>query len=137
MGIIKEYKKFAVKGNVLDMAVGIVIGIAFGKIVSSFVADLIMPPIGILLTGMDFTTLAFVIKKATADNPEVTINLGKFLQTLIDFFILSAVLFGAVKAMNNFKKKEEVAPKPPQAPSNQEIILGEIRDLLKERDKLS
>ena len=137
MGIIKEYKKFAVKGNVLDMAVGIVIGIAFGKIVSSFVADLIMPPIGILLTGMDFTTLAFVIKKATADNPEVTINLGKFLQNIIDFFIISAVLFCAIRAMNNFKRKEEIASKPPQAPSNQEILLGEIRDLLKGKDIIS
>ncbi|MBL7005749.1 MAG: large-conductance mechanosensitive channel protein MscL [Spirochaetia bacterium] len=134
MGIIKEYKKFAVKGNVLDMAVGIVIGIAFGKIISSFVADIIMPPIGILLAGVDFTALSFIIKKATVDNPEVTINLGKFIQTIIDFFILSVVLFGAIKGMNNFKRKEEAAPKPPQAPSNQEIILGEIRDLLKERD---
>ncbi len=133
MGIFKEYKKFAVKGNFLEMAVGIVIGIAFGKIVSSFVADIIMPPIGVLLTGLDFTTISFVIKKATVDNPEVTINLGKFIQTIIDFFIISGVLFGVIKAMNNFKGKEEAAPKPPQAPSNQEILLSEIRDLLKEK----
>jgi large conductance mechanosensitive channel len=137
MSIIKEFKQFAMRGNVLDMAVGIIIGGAFGKIVSSFVADVIMPPIGVLLGGVDFSSLKIVIKQAVLDNagaiakPAVTLNYGLFINTVIDFIIIAFAIFMMIKAMNNLKKKEEAAPAPPPAPSNEEKLLTEIRDLLK------
>lgn len=132
MSMMKEFKAFAVKGNVVDMAVGIIIGAAFGKIVSSFVGDVIMPPIGVLLGGVDFSNLAITIKEAVGDAPAVAISYGKFIQTLIDFIIIAFAVFMAVKAMNSTKKKEEAAPAAPPAPSKEEVLLGEIRDLLKQ-----
>ena len=133
MGMIKEFKEFAVKGNVVDMAVGIIIGAAFGKIVSSAVADVIMPPIGVLLGGVDFSNLAITIKEAAGDVPAVIISYGKFIQTVIDFTIIAFTIFIAIKGMNTLKRKEEEAPAAPPEPSAQEVLLTEIRDLLKER----
>ncbi len=133
MGMMKEFKEFAVKGNVVDMAVGIIIGAAFGKIVSSFVGDVIMPPIGVLLGGVDFSNLAITLKAATGEIPAVTIGYGKFIQTVIDFTIIAFTIFIAIKAINTLKRKEEAAPAPPPVPSAQEVLLTEIRDLLKER----
>ncbi len=130
MGMIKEFKEFAVKGNVVDMAVGIIIGAAFGKIVSSFVADVIMPPIGLLLGGVDFTDLAIVLKEAAGKEPAVVLSYGKFIQTMVDFTIVAFAIFLMVKAVNSLKKKEEEAP---SEPPKQEVLLTEIRDLLKEK----
>jgi len=130
MSMMKEFKDFAVKGNVVDMAVGIIIGAAFGKIVSSFVGDVIMPPIGVLLGGVDFSSLAFIVKEAAGEAPAVVIGYGKFIQTLIDFTIIAFAIFMAVKAINSLKKKEEEAPKAPPEPSKEEVLLAEIRDLL-------
>jgi len=136
MSIIKEFKQFAMRGNVLDMAVGIIIGGAFGKIVSSFVADVIMPPIGALLGGVDFSNLRLTVKGASVNDAgeavkAVTINYGMFINTVIDFIIIAFAIFMVIKAMNSMKKKEEAAPAPPPAPSNEEKLLTEIRDLLK------
>jgi large conductance mechanosensitive channel len=128
MGMIKEFKEFAVKGNVVDMAVGIIIGAAFGKIVSSFVADVIMPPIGMLMGGIDFTNLAITLKEAVGDTPAVVISYGKFIQSMVDFTIVAFAIFMAVKAINSMKKKEEDKP---EEPPRQEVLLEEIRDLLK------
>jgi large conductance mechanosensitive channel len=133
MGFIKEFKEFAMRGNVVDMAVGIIIGGAFGKIVSSFVADVIMPPIGLLIGGVDFTNLAITLKPAVDKAAAVTLNYGKFIQTLFDFIIIAFAMFVAIKAMNALKKKEEAAPAAPAPPPPQEVLLGEIRDLLKAR----
>ncbi len=132
MSVIQEFKEFAVKGNVIDMAVGIIIGAAFGKIVSSFVGDVIMPPIGVLLGGVDFTNLAITIKEAVGDAPAVVIAYGKFIQTMVDFTIIALAIFIAVKAINSLKKQEEEAPKAPPEPSKEELLLTEIRDLLKQ-----
>jgi len=133
MGMMQEFKEFAVKGNVVDMAVGIIIGAAFGKIVSSFVGDVIMPPIGVMLGGVDFTELAVTLQAATTEAPAVVIAYGKFIQTVVDFVIVAFAIFVAVKAMNTLKKKQEEAPKPPPAPSVEETLLTEIRDLLKQQ----
>ena len=131
--MIKEFKDFAVKGNVVDMAVGIIIGAAFGKIVSSFVGDVIMPPIGVLLGGVDFSDLALTLKDATGDVPAVVIGYGNFVQTLIDFTIIAFAIFIAVKAINSLKRKEEEAPAAPPKPTPEEVLLTEIRDLLKQK----
>ncbi|MCX7704888.1 MAG: large-conductance mechanosensitive channel protein MscL [bacterium] len=131
MGMMKEFKEFAMKGNVVDMAIGIVIGAAFGKIVSSLVGDVIMPPIGVLLGGVDFSNLAITIKHATDTSPAVVIGYGRFIQTLVDFLIIAFALFFVVKAINSLKKKQAEAPAAPPAPSNEEVLLAEIRDLLK------
>lgn len=131
MGMMSEFKDFAVKGNVIDMAVGIVIGAAFGKIVSAFVGGVLMPPLGVLLGGVDFADLAFVIKDAVADTPAVSIAYGKFIQTVVDFTIIAFAIFMVIKALNSMKKKEEEAPKAPPEPSKEETLLTEIRDLLK------
>jgi large conductance mechanosensitive channel len=133
MGMMKEFKEFAVKGNVIDMAVGIIIGAAFGKIVSSFVADVIMPPIGLLIGGIDFTNLALTLKEASGDIPAVVIGYGKFIQTAVDFTIIAFAIFIAIKGINALKRKEEEAPQAPPEPSAQEVLLTEIRDLLKNR----
>jgi large conductance mechanosensitive channel len=133
MGIMKEFKEFAVRGNVIDMAVGIVIGAAFGKIVSSFVADVIMPPIGVLVGGIDFSNLAFTIKAAEGDIPAVVISYGKFVQTAVDFTIIAFAIFIVIKGINALKKKEEEKPEAPPEPSAQELLLMEIRDLLKNK----
>ncbi|ABN60010.1 MULTISPECIES: large-conductance mechanosensitive channel protein MscL [Shewanella] len=131
MSLIKEFKAFASRGNVIDMAVGIIIGAAFGKIVSSFVADIIMPPIGIILGGVNFSDLSIVLQAAQGDAPSVVIAYGKFIQTIIDFTIIAFAIFMGVKAINRLKRKEEVAPKAPAAPTKDQELLSEIRDLLK------
>ena len=136
MGMMKEFKEFAMRGNVVDMAVGIVIGGAFGKIVSSFVGDVLMPPIGMLLGGMDFSKLAFELQPASvgADGtevPAVMLNYGTFVSTVIDFIIIAFAIFMVIKAMNSMKKKEEAAPAAPPEPSNEEKLLTEIRDALR------
>lgn len=130
MGMMKEFKEFAVKGNVVDMAVGIIIGAAFGKIVSSVVGDVIMPPIGVLLGGVDFSNLAYTVKAAAEGAPAVVVSYGKFIQTVIDFTIIAFVIFLLIKGINTLKRKEEAAP---EAPPAQEKLLSEIRDLLKEK----
>ena len=131
MSMLQEFKDFAIKGNVIDMSVGIIVGSAFGKIVSSFVADVIMPPIGVLVGGVDFTKLALTIKAAAGDAPAVTLNYGNFLQTMVDFTIIAVAIFIVIKLINNLKKSEEAAPAPAPEPSKEELLLTEIRDLLK------
>jgi len=131
MSMMKEFKEFAVKGNVVDMAVGIIIGAAFGKIVTALVSGVIMPPIGVLLGGVDFSDLAFVVKEAVGEEPAVVISYGAFIQTVIDFTIIAFAIFMVIKAINSLKRKEEEAPKAPPAPSTEEVLLTEIRDLLK------
>ena len=117
------------KGNVVDLAVGVIIGGAFGKIVSSFVEDVIMPPIGMLLGGVDFKNLAFVLKAAEGKSAAVMLSYGKFIQTVVDFTIIAFVIFMAIKAMNALKRRAEAAPPP--GPSKQEVLLTEIRDALR------
>ena len=133
MSVFKEFKEFAVKGNVVDMAIGIIIGAAFGKIISSLVADVIMPPIGVVLGGVDFSNLSIVVKDAIDKKPAVLISYGKFLQTVIDFTIIAFAMFMSVKAMNTLKKNEAAASVEPAAIPNQEVLLAEIRDLLKDK----
>jgi len=131
MGLVKEFKEFAMKGNVVDLAVAVIIGAAFGKIVSSFVNDILMPPIGVLLGGLDFKDLKYTMIDAIGTKPAVTINYGMFVQTVIDFLIIAIVIFMMIKAMTMAKKKEEELPSaPPAVPAN-EVLLAEIRDLLK------
>jgi large conductance mechanosensitive channel len=131
MSFVTEFKAFAMKGNVVDMAVGIIIGAAFGKIVASFVGDVLMPPLGVLLGGVNFTDLAFVIQAAAGDAPAVVIAYGRFIQTVIDFLIIALAVFVGIKAMNSLKKEEEAAPAAPAAPPREQVLLEEIRDLLK------
>jgi large conductance mechanosensitive channel len=135
MGMVQEFKEFAVKGNVIDLAVGVIIGGAFGKIVSSLVDDVMMPPIGLALGGMNFKELSITLKAASADGKTAAVLLkyGNFLQTVLDFAILALVIFFMVKAINGLKRKEEAAPAPPPEPSTQEKLLMEIRDALKAR----
>jgi len=133
MSMVQEFKKFAMRGNVVDMAVGIILGAAFGKIVSSFVGDVIMPPIGLLIGGVDFSNLAITIKQAVGETAAVTINYGKFIQNVFDFLIIAFSIFMAIKAMNALKKKEEQAPAEPPAPTKEEMLLTEIRDILKQK----
>ncbi|WP_198782208.1 large-conductance mechanosensitive channel protein MscL [Shewanella putrefaciens] len=135
MSLLKEFKAFASRGNVIDMAVGIIIGAAFGKIVSSFVADIIMPPIGIILGGVNFSDLSVVLLAAQGDAPAVVIAYGKFIQTVIDFTIIAFAIFMGLKAINSLKRKEEEAPKAPAAPTKDQELLSEIRDLLKSQQE--
>jgi large conductance mechanosensitive channel len=130
MGMLQEFKAFAIKGNMVDMAVGIIIGAAFGKIVSSLVKDVIMPAVGVLVGGVDFTDLAYTLQEAKEGVEAVTIKYGAFIQTIIDFLIVAMAIFVAVKVINSMKKKEEEKPAEPPKPSNEELLLGEIRDLL-------
>ncbi|PKL82291.1 MAG: large conductance mechanosensitive channel protein MscL [Ignavibacteriae bacterium HGW-Ignavibacteriae-3] len=131
MKMIQEFKTFAMKGNVVDMAVGIIIGAAFGKIISSLVTDVLMPPIGILLGGVDFSTLSFTLKEAVDSTPAVMIKYGLFMNTVVDFVIVAFAIFMMVKGMNSLKKKEEAKPTAPKAPSEEVVLLSQIRDLLK------
>lgn len=131
MGMMKEFKEFAMKGNVVDMAIGIVIGAAFGKIIKSLVTDVIMPPIGVLLGDVDFSKMGYVVKEATDTAEAVMIKYGQFLNTIIEFIIIAFAIFMVVKGMNNMKRKEEAKPAAPPAPSKEETLLSEIRDLLK------
>jgi large conductance mechanosensitive channel len=128
ISLIKEFKEFAMRGNVVDMAIGIIIGSAFGKIVSSLVNDAIMPPIGLLLGGIDFNGFAVTLKQAAGDAPAVAIRYGTLINVVVDFLIVAFVLFMVIKLMNTVKAKKEAAP---AKPSNQEVLLAEIRDLLK------
>jgi len=133
MGMMKEFKAFAMRGNVVDMAVGIVIGGAFGKIVSSFVGDVIMPPLGLLLGDVSFAELAVTLKAATEEVPAVTLNYGMLIQTVVDFVIIAFAIFVVIRGMNALKRKEEEAPAAPAAPSKEETLLTEIRDVLKQK----
>ena len=142
MGFLKEFKAFALKGNVVDMAVGVIIGGAFAKIVTSLVNDIIMPPIGLLVGGADFSDLKLTLKEQILDaagavvTPAVTWNYGAFIQQVVDFAILALCVFMMVKLMNKLTKKEEEKPAalaPAPAPSKEEVLLTEIRDLLKEK----
>ena len=140
--MLNEFKEFAMKGNVVDMAVGIVIGAAFGTIVSSLVNDVIMPPVGILLGDVDFSNLFYVVKEGTTPGPyesvamakeagAVTINWGLFINTIISFIIVALAVFFVIKGINNMKREQEEAPEAPPEPSAEEKLLTEIRDLLK------
>jgi len=136
MGMLSEFRQFAMRGNVVDLAVGVIIGAAFGKIVSSFVADVLMPPIGAVLGGTDFTGLKIVLKEQIMEadkvvSQAVTINYGNFIQVTIDFMIIAFSIFMMIKLMNSMNKKETPAPAAPAEPSNEEKLLTEIRDLLK------
>jgi large conductance mechanosensitive channel len=131
--MFKEFKEFAMRGNVVDMAVGIIIGAAFGKIVSSLVNDVIMPPIGILLGGIDFSNFMLTLKEAMGEVPAVTLNYGVFINTVIDFLIIAFVIFMVIKGMNRMKRKQEEEPAAPPAPTKEQTLLTEIRDLLKSR----
>ena len=133
MGMVKEFKEFTMKGNMMDMAVGIIIGAAFGKIVSSVVADVLMPPLGLLLGGVNFAGLKLTLKEAVGDTAAVTLNYGAFLQTVVDFVIVAFAVFLMIRGINSMRKKQEAAPAAPAPPSNQEVLLAEIRDLLKNR----
>ena len=133
MSLASEFKEFALRGNVVDLAVGIVIGGAFGKIVSSFVADVLMPPLGMLLGGVNFADLALTLKAAEGSAPAVLWSYGKFVQSILDFAIVAFAIFLLIKGMNAMKKKEEAQLAAPAPPPPQEVLLGEIRDLLKKR----
>ena len=133
MSIVKEFKEFAVRGNVVDMAVGIIIGAAFGKIVSSLVSDVVMPPLGWLIGGVDFSDLAIILPEMVEGKGPVSIMYGKFIQTILDFTIVAFAIFMMVKVINRLKKKEEAKPAEPTPPSNEEVLLTEIRDLLKQK----
>lgn len=130
MNLLKEFKTFALKGNVLDLAIGVIIGAAFGKIVSSLVSDIIMPVIGLLLGGVDLSGL-----KATIG--DATLTYGVFLQTVVDFLIVSFSIFMFIRTLNRFKRKEETKAEEPPVPSKEEVLLAEIRDLLKQQNQAS
>ena len=139
MAFFKEFKEFAMRGNVIDMAVGVVIGAAFGKIISSLVDDIIMPLVGVATGGMNFTDFKWVIQKEIVDGktqeviqPLVTLNWGTWIQTIVDFIIVAFCIFVAVKAINSMRRKSEEAPPAPPAPTKEETLLTEIRDLLKQ-----
>ncbi len=131
MGMVQEFKAFAVRGNVVDMAVGIIIGAAFGKIVTSLVADVVMPPLGLLIGGVDFSELAVNLPVLQEGAAAVTVNYGRFIQTVVDFTIVAFAVFLLVKGVNRLRHQEEAAPPAPPAPSREEELLAEIRDLLK------
>src|SRR5262245_19127392 len=136
MPILREFREFAVKGNVVDLAVGLIIGVAFGKIVTSLVSDVIMPPIGLLLGGADFSSFAVLLKPGSVDAagkavPPVLLRYGVFINTIIEFVIVAFAVFLLVKALNAARREQATAPPPPPAPSREEVLLTEIRDLLK------
>ncbi|WP_219921433.1 large-conductance mechanosensitive channel protein MscL [Rufibacter sp. XAAS-G3-1] len=137
MSMTKEFKEFAMRGNVVDLAVGVVIGAAFGRIVSSLVDDILMPPIGIMLGGVDFKDLKLVLKQGVLDADgkltDVTLNYGNFIQTLIDFLIIAVAIFMVVKLMNSLKRKKAASPDIPPAPTKEEVLLTEIRDALRSK----
>ena len=133
MSIIKEFREFAVKGNMVDMAVGIIIGAAFGQIITSLVNDVIMPPLGLLIGGVDFADLAITLKAAEDGAEAVLLRYGAFINTTINFLIIAMAIFLAIKVMNRLKRQEEAAPEPeaPAEPPREQVLLEEIRDLLK------
>nr|WP_318385179.1 large-conductance mechanosensitive channel protein MscL [uncultured Enterobacter sp.] len=134
MSMLKEFRAFAMRGNVIDLAIGVIIGAAFGKIVSSLVADIIMPPLGLLIGGIDFKQFAITLREAQGDVPAVVMHYGVFIQNIFDFVIVAFAIFLAINLINKLHKKKEEQPKAPPAPSKEEILLTEIRDLLKEQN---
>jgi large conductance mechanosensitive channel len=133
MKILQEFNQFAMRGNVMDMAIGIIVGAAFGKIVSSVVSDVIMPPIGLIVGGVDFSDLAITLKSAHEGRPAVLLKIGVFINTVIDFLIVAFAIFMLVKGINALKKKEDEKPSAPPAPTKSELLLAEIRDELKKK----
>jgi large conductance mechanosensitive channel len=134
MSLAKEFKEFAVKGNVVDMAVGVIIGGAFGKIVSSFVSDVVTPPLGLLIGGVDFRDLSLTLKSAEGAAPAVVLKYGVFVQSVFDFMIVAMAIFAVVKLINKLKRAEPAAPPAPPEPPRQEQLLVEIRDALRRSD---
>jgi len=135
MGILKEFREFAMRGNVVDLAVGVIIGAAFGRIVSSLVSDIIMPPLGMLLGGVDFKQFHLVLREAEGNIPAVVMNYGSFLQNIFDFIIVAFAIFMAIKLMNKMRRKEVEKPAAPPAPTAEEKLLTEIRDLLSQQQQ--
>ena len=135
MSVLKEFREFAVKGNVVDMAVGIIIGAAFGKIVSSLVSDVVTPPLGYLIGGVDFTKLAYTLPSMIVGVEPVTIRYGVFLQATFDFVIVAFAIFMLVKLINRLRRKAEAEPAAPAPPPRQEVLLEEIRDLLRKQPR--
>lgn len=135
MGFLKEFKEFAMRGSVIDLAVGVVIGGAFGKIVTSMVDDIIMPPIGYITGGVDFSNMKYVITEANeaAGTAEVAIAYGNFINVVIQFLIIAFCIFLVIKGINSMKRKEEAAPAAPPAPTKEEVLLAEIRDILRSK----
>ena len=131
MSVLQEFRDFAMRGNVVDLAVGVIIGAAFGKITTSFVNDVIMPPIGLLVGGVDFSNKVVMLKPAVGDAPAVTLRYGAFINTIIDFLIVAAAIFAVVKVMNSLRRQQETAPPPPAPPSREVELLTEIRDSLR------
>ena len=133
MSIVKEFREFAVKGNMIDMAVGIIIGAAFGKLVTSLVNDIIMPPLGLLIGGVNFSGLKSTIGSPIEGREPVTINYGAFIQNIVDFLIVAWAIFMVIKVINMLRRKDAEVPPAPPAPTREEVLLTEIRDLLKAR----
>jgi large conductance mechanosensitive channel len=133
MGLVQEFKEFAVKGNAIDLAVGVVIGAAFGKIVSSLVSDVIMPPIGLLVGGVDFSYLAVTLREKTEAAPAVVLKYGAFINTIIDFLIVALAIFALVKGLNSLRREKEAEPAPPPVPTEEIVLLTQIRDALVKR----
>ncbi|TAL67305.1 MAG: large-conductance mechanosensitive channel protein MscL [Bacteroidetes bacterium] len=131
MGLIKEFKEFAMRGNVLDLAIGVIIGAAFGKIVTSLVNDVLMPPIGLLIGNLDFSSFVITLKEAVDKTPAITLKYGIFINHIIDFTIVAFTIFILIKGVNKFKRKAEEKPAVPTEPTKEEILLTEIRDILK------
>ncbi|GDX08197.1 large-conductance mechanosensitive channel protein MscL [Buttiauxella sp. WJP83] len=135
MNMLKEFREFAMRGNVVDLAVGVIIGAAFGKIVSSLVADIIMPPLGLLIGGVDFKQFALTLRPAAGDIPAVVMHYGVFIQNIFDFVIVAFAIFLAIKAINQLNRKKIEEPAAPPAPTKEEVLLSEIRDLLKQQNE--
>jgi large conductance mechanosensitive channel len=131
MGVVQEFKAFAMRGNVVDMAVGVVVGGAFGKIVTSFTNDVLMPPIGLLTGGVDFSSLVLTLKHAEGQQAAVTVNYGVFINTILDFLIIAFAIFLVVKAMNTLERKKATEPPAPPPPTKEQVLLTEIRDALR------
>jgi large conductance mechanosensitive channel len=137
MSIIKEFRDFAMRGNVVDLAVGVIIGAAFGKIVSSLVADIIMPPLGLLIGGVDFKQFAVTLRAAQGDVPAVVMHYGIFIQNIFDFVLVAFAIFMAIKVINRLNRKKEEPAAAPAAPTKEEVLLTEIRDLLRDQNSRS
>ncbi|WP_165463637.1 large-conductance mechanosensitive channel protein MscL [Atlantibacter sp.] len=135
MSMLKEFREFAMRGNVVDLAVGVIIGAAFGKIVSSLVADIIMPPLGLLIGGIDFKQFAWTLRPAVGDTPAVVMHYGIFIQNVFDFVIVAFAIFMAIKLINKLNRKKKEEPKAPPAPTKEEVLLAEIRDILKHQNE--
>lgn len=130
--MLADFKKFILRGNVVDLAVAVIIGAAFNKVVSSFVKDILMPPIGVAMGGVNFSDLKYVLVEAAGETPAVTLNYGAFIQTIVDFLIIAASIFVMVKVLEKIQKKEEEKPAEPKGPTTEEILI-EIRDTLKQK----